>query len=135
MLAEPEEPPRVEKSGSTLAWGGLALLIVSALFSGLVWLGYRTTWSAPADLINNGSVAAIGRALLTTYSMAFELISLALLVAIIGALAVARTGRSQPAATPDSEPDLQVPRWSNSNNQELKSAVSPKARTLTSVAP
>ena len=32
---------------------------------------------------------AIGRALLTTYSMAFELISLALLVAILGALAIA----------------------------------------------
>src|SRR5215510_268908 len=26
MLAEPEEPGRTEKSGSTLAWGGLALL-------------------------------------------------------------------------------------------------------------
>ena len=43
-----------------------------------------------------GSVAAIGKSLLTTYSMAFELISLALLIAIIGALAVARTGRTKP---------------------------------------
>jgi NADH:ubiquinone oxidoreductase subunit 6 (subunit J) len=30
---------------------------------------------------------------LTTYSMAFELISLLLLAAILGALAIARTGR------------------------------------------
>jgi len=36
---------------------------------------------------------AIGVSLLTTYSLAFELISLALLVAILGALAIARAGR------------------------------------------
>ena len=44
----------------------------------------------------DGSVQAIGRALLSTYSLAFELISLALLVAILGALAIARTGRTKP---------------------------------------
>ncbi|HZR20972.1 MAG TPA: NADH-quinone oxidoreductase subunit J [Verrucomicrobiae bacterium] len=98
MLAEPEEPPRTEKSGSTVAWGGLALLIVIAIFCGLVWLGCRTNWPAPGDLLNDGSVAILGRALLTTYSMAFELISLALLVAILGALAIARAGRTRPEA-------------------------------------
>jgi NADH-quinone oxidoreductase subunit J len=46
-------------------------------------------------LANDGSLAAIGRALLTTYSLAFELISLALLVAILGALAIARQGREK----------------------------------------
>lgn len=99
MLAEPEEPARTETSGSTLAWGGLALLIVLAIFSGLVWLGSHTNWTAPGDLLNDGSIAAIGRALLTTYSMAFELISLALLVAILGAVAIARTGRTQISTT------------------------------------
>jgi len=44
---------------------------------------------------NNGSVQAIGTALLTTYSLAFELISLALLVAILGALAIARYGKTR----------------------------------------
>jgi NADH-quinone oxidoreductase subunit J len=34
-------------------------------------------------------------ALLTTYSLAFEMISLVLLVAILGALVVARTGRAK----------------------------------------
>jgi NADH:ubiquinone oxidoreductase subunit 6 (subunit J) len=99
MLAEPEEPPRTEKSGSTVAWGGLALLVVIAIFGGLVSLGCRTIWPTPADLLNDGSVAALGRALLTTYSMAFELISLALLVAILGALAIARAGRTSPDAS------------------------------------
>jgi NADH-quinone oxidoreductase subunit J len=41
-------------------------------------------------------VHAIGVSLLTTYSLAFELISLVLLVAILGALAIARHGRTQP---------------------------------------
>ena len=50
----------------------------------------------PAGLrVNDGSVEAIGTSLLTTYSMAFELISLVLLVAILGALAIARTGRKK----------------------------------------
>ena len=46
--------------------------------------------------LSDGSISAIGKSLLTTYSMAFELISLALLVAILGALVIARTGRTKP---------------------------------------
>jgi NADH:ubiquinone oxidoreductase subunit 6 (subunit J) len=95
MLAEPDEPERTEKSSATLAWGGLALLIAAAIFGGLVYLGTQAPWRAAANLVSDGSVAAIGRALLTTYSMAFELISLALLVAILGALAIARSGRAK----------------------------------------
>lgn len=96
MLAETEEPARTEKSGSTLAWGGLAVGIAGGIFVGLIWIGSHGNWSSPAKLLNDGSIAAIGRALLTTYSMAFELISLALLVAILGALAIARSGRRLP---------------------------------------
>jgi NADH-quinone oxidoreductase subunit J len=94
MLAEPEEPPRTEKSGSTVFWGGLALLTSAAIFSALVWLGVRGQWNPPSNLLSDGSIADIGRALLTTYSMAFEVISLALLVAILGAMAIARAGRT-----------------------------------------
>jgi NADH-quinone oxidoreductase subunit J len=96
MLAEPDEPARTEKSGSTLGWGGLALAIAAAMFCGLVWLGLHFRWMSPNRLLTDGSIASIGRALLTTYSMAFELISVALLVAIVGALAIARTGRTRP---------------------------------------
>jgi NADH-quinone oxidoreductase subunit J len=96
MLAEPDEPARTEKSGSTLVWGGMAFVTAGCLFAGLFWLGYRGNWSAPAGPVSDGSIAAIGRALLTSYSMAFELISLALLVAILGALAIARAGRTRP---------------------------------------
>jgi NADH-quinone oxidoreductase subunit J len=37
---------------------------------------------------------AMGKALLTSHSMVFELISLVLLIAIIGALVLARRGRN-----------------------------------------
>jgi NADH-quinone oxidoreductase subunit J len=95
MLAEPDEPVRDEKFGSTLVWGGLALLVSAAIFWGLWRLGAHQDWTAPATRVNDGSIGAIGKSLLTTYSMAFELISLALLVAIVGALAIARTGRTK----------------------------------------
>src|SRR5579871_4595143 len=102
MLAEPDEPARTEKSGSTLFWGGMAIVTAGCLFAGLFWLGYRGNWSAPIGPVSDGSIAAIGRALLTRYSMAFELISLALLVAILGALAIARAGRTRAdSTTPD----------------------------------
>jgi NADH:ubiquinone oxidoreductase subunit 6 (subunit J) len=95
MLAEPDEPVRDETAGSTVLWGGLALLVSAAIFWGLWRLGAHQDWTAPATRVNDGSIKAIGYALLTTYSMAFELISLALLVAIVGALAIARTGRTK----------------------------------------
>jgi NADH-quinone oxidoreductase subunit J len=96
MLAEPDEPVRDENRGSTLLWGGFALVISAAIFWGLWRLGAQQDWTAPVTRVSDGSIAAIGKSLLTTYSMAFELISLALLVAIIGALAIARTGRTKP---------------------------------------
>jgi NADH-quinone oxidoreductase subunit J len=93
MLAEPDEPARKESSNSTLIWGGLSAGGALALMFGLSRLGTSMGWTAP-ERSGDGSVKAIGIHLLTTYSMAFELISLALLVAIIGALAIARMGRS-----------------------------------------
>ena len=95
MLAEPVEPVRDENPGSTLIWGGLALVVSVAIFWGLWKLGVHQDFTAPATRANDGSISAIGKSLLTTYSMAFELISVALLVAIVGALAIARTGRTK----------------------------------------
>jgi NADH:ubiquinone oxidoreductase subunit 6 (subunit J) len=98
MLAEPDEPFQDERPSSTILWGSLALLVSAAIFWGLWRLGVGHDWTAPASRVNDGSISAIGKSLLTTYSMAFELISLALVVAIIGALAIARTGRTKEAA-------------------------------------
>ena len=133
MLAETEEPARTESSSATLAWGGLAWLIAAAIFCGLLFLGFKADWAAPASLLNDGSIPAIGRALLTTYSMAFELISLALLVAILGALAIARTGRTLPAAVPRSESRLQMEVGADTDDGIGANAAPPKERTPTLV--
>lgn len=94
MLAEPDEPDAALEGGAGWLRGGFALGVAGAIFFGLYWLGSRTAWASP-ERINQGTVRDIGIALLTTYSMAFEMISLALLVAILGALAIARTGRAK----------------------------------------
>jgi NADH:ubiquinone oxidoreductase subunit 6 (subunit J) len=94
MLAEPDEPARNESRGSTVLWGGMATVGAVAIFIGLWRLGTSVEWVAPART-GDGSIKAIGISLLTTYSMPFELISLALFVAIVGALAIARMGRTK----------------------------------------
>jgi NADH-quinone oxidoreductase subunit J len=93
MLAEPDEPG--EKAASLAIWGGLALIVSAAICAGLSQLGMRGPWNVPAGPVADGSVKAIGLHLLTDYSMAFELISLVLLVAILGALVIARMGRNR----------------------------------------
>jgi NADH-quinone oxidoreductase subunit J len=95
MLTEPAEPARGESRGAAILWGTGALAVGVAICWGLSRLGLAQHWTPPAALANNGSVEALGISLLTTYSMAFELISLVLLVAIIGALVIARPGRRQ----------------------------------------
>lgn len=95
MLAEPDEPAVEKQPISAWWWTGLAAAASSAIFWGLWRLGTHQDWTVPVTRLNDGSVKAIGVALLTTYSLAFELISLALLVAILGALAIARAGRTK----------------------------------------
>ena len=96
MLAEPDEPANEEKPESAALWGFLAVGVAGAIFWGLCQLGAHVAWAAPETRLNDGSIKAIGVSLLTTHSLAFELISLALLVAIVGALAIARVGRNKP---------------------------------------
>jgi NADH:ubiquinone oxidoreductase subunit 6 (subunit J) len=93
MLSEPDEPAPQEKRGREVLWGGGALLVSAAIFWGVTRLSLRGPWPVPAAPETDGSVRAIGIALLTTYSLPFELISVVLLVAILGALAIARGGR------------------------------------------
>ena len=95
MLSETDEPPHQEKRLHSLLWGGSALLVGAAIFLGLAHLGVSGPWPEPAARVTDGSVRAIGLSLLTTYSLPFELISLVLLVAILGALVIARSGRTK----------------------------------------
>ncbi|BCL61156.1 hypothetical protein DGMP_18490 [Desulfomarina profundi] len=55
-------------------------------------LALKTNWIS-MEKINDGSIKTVGIKLLTDYSMAFELVSIVLLIAIIGALVIARVRR------------------------------------------
>jgi NADH-quinone oxidoreductase subunit J len=96
MLAETDESPSRETRRQALGWGGAALLVSGAVFAGIARLSLGHPWAAPARRTSEGTVQDIGVSLLTTYSLAFELISLVLLVAILGALVIARYGRTKP---------------------------------------
>jgi NADH-quinone oxidoreductase subunit J len=93
MLAEPEEPARPTNRG--IYWLAVALttIVTASIFWSLARLGVCGDWPTLALNQSSGSVETIGVQLLTTYSFAFEAISLVLLVAILGALAIARAGR------------------------------------------
>jgi NADH:ubiquinone oxidoreductase subunit 6 (subunit J) len=95
MLSEPDEPEPQEKRSREALWGGVALLVSAAIFWGVARLGLQGRWPAPAAPVGDGSVQAIGLSLLTTYSLPFELISLVLFVAILGALTIAHGGRGK----------------------------------------
>ncbi|MCC5835374.1 MAG: NADH-quinone oxidoreductase subunit J [Opitutales bacterium] len=91
MLAEPDEPDAQEQA-SSLPWTLGAGVVAGALFLGLAWLGLTADWPTPV-VTGDGSVESIGIALLTTQSLALEIIAVVLLVSILGALAIARRGR------------------------------------------
>jgi NADH-quinone oxidoreductase subunit J len=96
MLAEPDEARGRESISNTLGWGGGAVVASAIAFWGITRLSLGHRWQPPAMKIHQGSIQDIGVALLTSYSLAFELISLVLLIAILGALVIARQGRTKP---------------------------------------
>jgi NADH-quinone oxidoreductase subunit J len=90
MLAAPADQERTGTS-SSLA-GPLGFATAALITGGFSVLAIKTEWPVMAK-INDGSVKKIGIQLLTDYSMAFELISIVLLIAILGALVIARVRR------------------------------------------
>jgi len=93
MLADPK--PEGDASKRSVFTGPLSFALGVMLFWGLTALAGKTAWVAATGRVNDGSLLEVGRTLLTNYNMAFELISVVLLLAIIGALVLARQGRNQ----------------------------------------
>ena len=93
MLAEPHEMKRVGKVHALA--GPASILAATVLVWGLAALGTKTVWQPVACRAKTGTLEEVGQSMLTTYSMSFELISVVLLIAIIGSLALARAGRSK----------------------------------------
>ncbi len=92
MLSEPlylPKPPRnpFKRLGAILA-AGLVFLMLALLVK-------KTVWTPAAAQADHWAVAVIGHYLLTKYVLVFEVISLVLLVAMLGAIANARNGRER----------------------------------------
>ena len=97
MLAEPDEPMETEpRPAGAWLWGAGALVIAGVVFWAIIRLGTSHPWMPVTAPEKIGSLEEIGISLLTTYSLAFEAISLVLLIAILGALVIARYGRTRP---------------------------------------
>ena len=92
MLAAPEQTQKQGPPG--LLSGPLGLVTAGLVVIGMIGLALNTEFEAMPKT-NMGEVKLIGAELLTSYSMVFELVSIVLLIAIIGALVIARHGRSK----------------------------------------
>ncbi len=93
MLAETSDANRRPRPHKLSVFLGAAASC--AITAALVAQSIATPWPAtPAGQVE-GSIERIGQSLLTTYSMGFELISVVLVVAMVGALALARHGRDK----------------------------------------
>ena len=92
ILAAPA--PKKKRGPSGPLAGPLGFIVAALIFGGMTTLALRTDWQ-PYSKIAGGSVREIGIQLLTSFSMVFELISIVLLIAIIGAVIVARGGRGR----------------------------------------
>ena len=68
----------------------LAAVVVSFLFIGLSALMFRTPWHRGELAETTGTVATIGTSLLTRYLLHFEVASILLLVALLGAAYLSR---------------------------------------------
>lgn len=86
MLSRPLHLEVPKRKVPKVAMAGAASLI---FFGGVVTVVFRTPWEAAVERGSDWSVETIGHLLLTRYDLVFELISLVLLVAIIGAIVTA----------------------------------------------
>lgn len=93
MLADPDDDKLTAKTPGLA--GPFAVLLGGVVTWVLASTGMNATWMKPAAKVNDGSVTEVGTSLLTTYSMVFELVSIVLLIAILGSLVIARSGRDK----------------------------------------
>ena len=92
MLSEPQHlpaPPQNPLKNMAALVGGLAVFLF------LVLLLKRTAFIPAPERSTDWSIVTLGHYMLTKYSLIFEVISLLLLVAMLGAIVTARGGRGK----------------------------------------
>jgi len=93
MMATPEEQLTEGMRRRSALAGPLAFSVAALIFAALTVLGLKTEWQVfPRQ--GTFDIKAVGLSFLTTYGFVFELISIVLLLAIIGALVLAQRGRN-----------------------------------------
>jgi NADH:ubiquinone oxidoreductase subunit 6 (subunit J) len=102
MLSLPAKAPKTPRSRlKILAAGGASILV----FVAFCLMVFRTPWVVAAGRIGDWSVRRLGTMLLTRFELVFEVISLVLLLAVVGAVITAALpngeGRRKPV-TPGS---------------------------------
>ena len=78
-----------DETGVNTQWAAAAL-IAFFLFLGMFLIAARGPWAIATKSITTDLVPTLGRLLVTTYVLPFEVISLLLLGALVGALMIAR---------------------------------------------
>ena len=94
MLSEPQYLPRPPRNPLKIQ---AAIAGACAVFIFLGLLLKKTTFTPALERSTDWSIETLGHFLLTKYSLIFELISLLLLVAMLGAIVTARGGRRSKA--------------------------------------
>lgn len=69
---------------------GIGGFIAASLFLLLLLTGLRTNWRVSSAAPPEDTISALGEALMSTYVLPFEVASVVLLVALVGAIVIAR---------------------------------------------
>ena len=87
MLTRRLMSKELEQRNAQWGWAGLVSLI---LFGVLAWIVYSVKWPAGAAEVPADSISIIGQELLSTFVVPFEIASVLLLAALVGAILIGR---------------------------------------------
>lgn len=68
----------------------VSLVVVVLLFGVLVYLTLQASWPAAKQALGVDTIGGLGEAFVGTYALPFEVVSIVLLVALVGAIIIAR---------------------------------------------
>lgn len=88
--------PNSARANAETRYVGPGLLVAAAFAALLAYVALRTDWPVAARNAFQTTAQQIGALLVTRYVLAFEVASLVLIVAMVGAIVLVRAGRTVP---------------------------------------